>query len=252
MNVLLKLAFLFFIGSLSGWGIEVVYRRFFSSANPECKWINPGFLTGPYLPLYGFSLCVLYLLAGCEVLLPIPDPGLRKAVLFVVMSLCVTAVEYLAGLIFIEHLHIKLWDYSHQWGNVKGIICPKFTFFWLLMSAGYYFFVHPRILGALEWLAQNLAFSFIIGFFFGVFVIDFAMSARLMNRIRSFAKDNGITVQLQEFQANIRAAKEARQEKRKFLLTLYSRTPLNMHLAEYLEKRKDGAPDRCGKDKRDA
>lgn len=58
MNLFLTIAFLFFIGSMAGWVIEVVFRRFFSSANPERKWINPGFLSGPYLPLYGFSLCV--------------------------------------------------------------------------------------------------------------------------------------------------------------------------------------------------
>lgn len=63
MNLFLTIAFLFFIGSMAGWGIEVVFRRFFSSANPERKWINPGFLSGPYLPLYGFSLCVLFLLS---------------------------------------------------------------------------------------------------------------------------------------------------------------------------------------------
>lgn len=63
MNLFLTIAFLFFIGSMAGWVIEVVFRRFFSSANPERKWINPGFLSGPYLPLYGFSLCVLFLLS---------------------------------------------------------------------------------------------------------------------------------------------------------------------------------------------
>lgn len=66
MNFFLTLAFLFFIGSTIGWGIEVIFRRFFSSANPERKWINPGFLNGPYLPLYGFGLCFLYLLASLE------------------------------------------------------------------------------------------------------------------------------------------------------------------------------------------
>lgn len=66
MNLFLTIAFLFFIGSMAGWGIEVVFRRFFSSANPERKWINPGFLSGPYLPLYGFSLCVLFLLSLLE------------------------------------------------------------------------------------------------------------------------------------------------------------------------------------------
>lgn len=66
MNLFLTLAFLFFVGSVTGWIIELVYRRFFSSANPERKWINPGFCTGPYLPLYGCGLCVLYLIASLE------------------------------------------------------------------------------------------------------------------------------------------------------------------------------------------
>ncbi|MBR0031622.1 MAG: hypothetical protein IJP61_04990, partial [Treponema sp.] len=53
MTSLLVLTFLFFAGSIIGWGIELFWRRFFSKNNPEKKWINPGFLTGPYLPLYG-------------------------------------------------------------------------------------------------------------------------------------------------------------------------------------------------------
>ena len=56
MNQVLIFAFLFFIGSCLGWCMEVFFRRFFSRANPERKWINPGFLAGPYLPLYGFGL----------------------------------------------------------------------------------------------------------------------------------------------------------------------------------------------------
>lgn len=60
MKEWLILAFIFFIGSLAGWLLELIFRRFFSKANPSRKWINPGFLVGPYLPLYGFSLCVVY------------------------------------------------------------------------------------------------------------------------------------------------------------------------------------------------
>lgn len=43
------------------------------------------------------------------------------------MAAAVTLVEYIAGLISIKLLHVKLWDYSKQWGNIQGIICPKFT-----------------------------------------------------------------------------------------------------------------------------
>ena len=63
MSMFLTLAYLFFIGAVLGWCLELVFRKFFSSANPEHKWINPGFCVGPYVPLYGFGLCILYLWA---------------------------------------------------------------------------------------------------------------------------------------------------------------------------------------------
>ena len=103
-----------------------------------------------------------------ERFIPIENTALRKAALFAIMAAAVTLVEYVAGLIFIKGMHVRLWDYSKQWGNIQGIICPKFTLAWALLSAAYYFFVHPRIENALAWLSNNLAFSFIIGFFYGV------------------------------------------------------------------------------------
>ena len=59
MNIALVLAFLFYIGSSVGWILELFYRRIVSTK----KWINPGFLTGPYLPIYGIGLCMLFLLS---------------------------------------------------------------------------------------------------------------------------------------------------------------------------------------------
>ena len=63
MNVFLVLAYLFFIGAVFGWILEVFFRKFFSSSNPEHRWINPGFCVGPYIPLYGCGLCILFLFA---------------------------------------------------------------------------------------------------------------------------------------------------------------------------------------------
>ena len=236
MNFFLKLAFLFCIGSLLGWCIEVLFRRFFSAK----KWINPGFLVGPYLPLYGFSLCTLYLLAMLEEFIPISFPVLRKLVLFAVMALCVTAIEYVTGLIFIKRLKIKLWDYSDCWGNVDGVICPLFTFFWALLSAAYYFLIHPHILGALEWLAQNLAFSFFIGVFYGVFAIDLVHSTRFRAVIRRFADDKKIVVRYEELKEHI--SEKLRQDrvrgraKLKDFFAVYSVPPLGEHLKSYYEK----------------
>ena len=96
MNFLLVAAFLFFAGSLIGWTIELVWRRFFSKNNPERKWINPGFLVGPYLPLYGFSLVILFSLSFIDVSF-IENFILQKAVLFVLMALCITVFEFHQG-----------------------------------------------------------------------------------------------------------------------------------------------------------
>ena len=168
MNFILVLAFLFFAGSLIGWVIELLWRRFFSANNPERKWINPGFLTGPYLPLYGFSLIILFTLSFIDVSF-IKDEFFQKTVLFILMALCITFFEFIAGLIFIKGMKIKLWDYSNCHGNIMGIICPKYTFFWWLLSGIYYFFIHPQILEWLFWFTNHKSFCFVVGFFYGVF-----------------------------------------------------------------------------------
>ena len=80
------------MGAVFGWVLEVLYRRFFSNANPERKWINPGFCTGPYLPIYGFGLCLMYLIASLEGWNLIESPFWNKAALFLSMAVCMTSM----------------------------------------------------------------------------------------------------------------------------------------------------------------
>lgn len=234
MNLFLTLAFLFFIGSTAGWVLELFYRHFASMKKGERKWINPGFCTGPYLPIYGCGLCVLFLLAGLEGCLP----WMNKPVLFLLMALSMTSIEYVAGLWCLKRSKIRLWDYSDQWGNIQGIICPKFSLYWAVIGALYYFFIHPRILGALSWLSQNLAFSFVIGMFFGIFILDYAHSARLVSRLKAFAEENDVIVRYEALKLHIRQTQE--REKYHFFRPFHSQLPLGEHLkqmADTLEKR---------------
>lgn len=221
MNFFLVLAFLFFAGSVIGWGIELFWRRFFSRNNPERKWINPGFLTGPYLPLYGFSLVILFSLSFIKVDF-IENIYLQKAVLFVLMALSITFFEYIAGLIFIKGMKIKLWDYSNCWGNIQGIICPLYTFFWLVLSAAYYFLIHPHILNWLFWFTNHISYSFFVGFFYGVFAVDVCYSLKIMVKIRKFAKENKVLIQLEQLKSKIRAVNDENKEKIHFWLAMKS------------------------------
>lgn len=94
-----------------GWVLELLYRRYVTNK----RWINPGFLVGPYLPLYGFGICAFYLFSGLE---------LSSVLIILIMTVSVTAIEYIAGIIFIKGMGIKLWDYSDRWGNIDRFNMP--------------------------------------------------------------------------------------------------------------------------------
>lgn len=229
MNLYLSLAFLFFIGSIAGWCMELLFRHF---TNPERKWINPGFCVGPYVPIYGFGLCILFLLALLEQHSIISSPIWNKIVLFAAMAVCMTVIEYIAGILCIKVLKVRLWDYTNMWGNIQGIICPLFSFFWAVLGAVYYFLLHPWMVKALKWLSNNLAFSFFIGVFFGVFMIDVVYSAQLVAKIKKFAEDNEVIVRYESLKAQIHSIRKKNRQKTHFFFTLRTERPLAEHLKE--------------------
>lgn len=101
MEFFLTLTFLFAVGAFCGWVIELIFRRLNSK-----KWINPGFLHGPYLPLYGCGLVLLFLIARIP-LGGISPVWVRYVVLLAIICAVMTLIEYIAGLIFIKGMGIK-------------------------------------------------------------------------------------------------------------------------------------------------
>ena len=109
----LVITFLFMVGSMYGWVIELLFRRFISKKNPLRKWINPGFLVGPCLPLYGFGLVFLFIISF------LPYVGLEQnaenrvvqvITTILTMGVVMTVIEYIAGLIV--SIAILLMGYS--------------------------------------------------------------------------------------------------------------------------------------------
>ncbi len=232
MNIFLVYAFLFFMGSLFGWCLELVYRHWFSKANPEHRWINPGFCIGPYVPLYGFGLCILYFMA--TIISDIKIVGVWEHVLALVLIAAeLTLLEYLAGLFLLKVANVRLWDYSMMRWNVNGLICPRFTIYWTLLGVVYYYLIHPHILDTLTWLASHLAFSFVIGLFFGVFSIDVAYSVKLVTRIRQLAMEKDIVVKYEEFKHITYERRKKRHEKIKFFMNMPRAERMNEMLELY-------------------
>lgn len=238
LNLLLALAYLFFIGSVFGWVLELLYRNLKSNHK---NWINPGFCTGPYVPIYGFGLCALFLLALLEQYQIIKNPFWNKLMLFVAMAVGMTLIEYIAGIFCLKCLKVRLWDYSDRKGNIQGIICPTFSIIWAVMGAIYYFLIHPYILDGLNWLSQNLAFSFFIGMFFGIFLLDVAHSSHLMMKLKKFAEENTVILVYEAIKDHIRDVQEKAASKYHFFAPFRSEHPLTEHLKEiaaHLEKQR--------------
>lgn len=204
-EIFILLCFLFFFGAVVGWVLELFFRRFISGANPERKWLNPGFLTGPYLPLYGFGVIVLYSLSYLEKFVVRFDAGgiVHYLIMFVIMALAMTLLEYIAGIIFIKGMHIKLWDYSDEKFNIQGVICLRFTIIWGVLSLLYYFFIYPPVTRMILWFMDHQLFSFVVGMFFGVFAIDCVISMNLGAAMRKKAKEIDLkaTLDLAKFQS---------------------------------------------------
>ena len=110
MEYCIDLVLLFFAYALLGWCIEVTLKYF-----QFHRFINRGFLTGPWLPIYG-SGAVLITLA-VDGLAPLESSvGTTFALSFV---LCGT-VEYLTSFALEKRYHARWWDYSQKPMNLHG------------------------------------------------------------------------------------------------------------------------------------
>lgn len=231
ITFLLSIIFLFFVGSIFGWCLEVLFRRFFSAK----KWINPGFLTGPYLPLYGFGTVGLFLIS----MLPIDtgNEAINAVIIILIMGTAMTLIEYIAGLIFIKGLKIRLWDYSDRRGNIQGLICPLFSFFWLLISAAFYFIVDEPVIELINWFVYHIEFAFVVGIIFGIFVVDIAHAFNLSAKIRSFAKEHKVVVHFEKLKETLcDKGKEFADKHPKFMFPLKYLESLRTQVVEEKEK----------------
>ena len=228
MNHYLQFVFIFYMGCTSGWLLELFFRRIVHG-----HWINPGFLIGPYLPIYGFGLVTL-----TAIFLLFKDSNLNPVIIILLMGVLMTLIEFIGGLIG-EKNNVKLWDYSNEWGNYKGIICPKFSLIWTAIGALYYYILVPYVMHGLDWFSKNLTFSYTLGLFTGFIIIDFFYSGKLYLKIREYAKDNDIIVKYEQFKMHIKESQTKRKEKYSFLNPFKQTKSLKEYLTEYNTSKKN-------------
>lgn len=113
--------FLFFIFCNIGWVqeslIESLYHR---------RWINRGFLKGPYIPIYGFGGMLLLF---CSI--PFRENGF---LVYISGAIGCTILEYFVGWLMETFFHKQFWDYSMMKLTYKNRISLLSSMFWGILS----------------------------------------------------------------------------------------------------------------------
>lgn len=113
------LFWLFIVGSLLGVlieGVFCVFRYGHWETHTVAMW-------GPFGIIYGIGAVILYCVA-------IWMNGKNTLLQFIAYAIIATVVEYLCGALLKYGLHMKAWDYSKEFLNIDGLICPTFTVGW--------------------------------------------------------------------------------------------------------------------------
>ena len=111
----------FLVFSFLGWCTELVFYFFKTE-----RFVNRGLAKGPICPIYGVGLCLSYFLLGT----------VENFIALAFLSMAITTlVEFTVGWIIESTLGVRLWDYSGEWGNIRGYVCPRFSAVWGVVSA---------------------------------------------------------------------------------------------------------------------
>ena len=173
----LSYVLLFFAMSFLGWLIEVVckyieFRRF----------INRGFLIGPYCPIYGVGSVLTVLLLERYASAPL-------TVFLLTMAICGT-LEYMTSYIMEKLFHARWWDYSHRRFNIDGRVCAGTLIPFGLLGMVLIYFIKPALFRLFQSIPAPvlLAVSLLL---FVVFAADIVVSTNVLDKIRATADLTG-------------------------------------------------------------
>ena len=174
MNSLMILFLLFIIYSFLGWSLEVI-----EALIKKKKFINRGFLIGPYCPIYGIGVLTMIILLSKYY-----DD---KFTLFIMCILLFSVLEYLTSYIMEKLFKARWWDYSHFKFNINGRICLETMIPFGLAGLLVMNIKNPMFLHKLNSLPNALliTFTIVIGI---LFILDILISINVISNFRKTAK----------------------------------------------------------------
>ena len=124
---LINLILLFFAYAFLGWCIEVTLKYF-----QFHRFINRGFLTGPWLPIYGSGAALITI--AVKGLSPLES---SVGTTFMVSFILCGVVEYMTSFVLEKRFHARWWDYSQKPMNLHGRVIVEMINPLLLRLSGH-------------------------------------------------------------------------------------------------------------------
>ena len=181
MLKILEVYFLLFISyAFMGWCMEVIckliqYKRF----------INRGFLIGPYCPIYGYGALAITILLKKYVNDPI--------ILFVMSTIICSIIEYFTSYFMEKAYHARWWDYSNKKYNINGRICLETMIPFGILGMIIMYFINP-FLYSLYLKIPAVLLHIIAALLFITYIVDNAISSQIVKGLKvegkKLEKDN--------------------------------------------------------------
>jgi len=172
---------LFWLYGVLGWCMETLLVSIKSK-----KFINRGFLLGPYCPIYGTGGVILLLLSSYK------DD---KLVVFILSIFICSLVEYLTSYIMEFIYNVRWWDYSNRMFNINGRICLFNSICFGLLGTLMVCFLNPffiSIINSLTYLVKNILLTLIFIITTTDMIITFTTMFDVKKTINDF-KDKTLT-----------------------------------------------------------
>ena len=166
---------LFFIYSLAGWLIEMI-----PATIREKKFVDRGFLVGPYCPIYGCGVILITLL-----LQKYADDIV--VTFFLSVIICGT-LEYLTSYVMEKIFKARWWDYSNNKFNINGRICLE-TLVPFGIGGVLVLFVFNPFLEKIINLIPGLALHIVTGVLCVLFLIDCIVSFKIILNLKEMTKE---------------------------------------------------------------
>ena len=177
----IEIYFLLFISyAFLGWCMEVTCKFI-----QYKKFINRGFLIGPYCPIYGWGALAITILLKRYM----EDP----LVLFVMSTLICSIIEYLTSYFMEKKYHARWWDYSNKKFNINGRICLETLIPFGILGVAIMYGTNPILFKLYNQIPQLVINILTVILFIG-FIVDNIISSNIISSINvegnKLIKDN--------------------------------------------------------------